>query len=89
MDPRKRLLTVLKREVPDCVPVAPDFSYMVNIKKRTDGIKVKQGALAHVHSCGPEKELVRIFTEETDLAVIDPLDTLPIGDCDISKQKGD
>ena len=29
MTPRERLLTVLRGEVPDCVPVAPDFSNMI------------------------------------------------------------
>lgn len=86
MNSRERLLTVLKGEVPDCVPVAPDLSYMVNIK-RGGRDKFKQGVPAHVHSCGPEKELVRIFAEETDLTVIDPLEKPPMGDCDSSKKK--
>jgi hypothetical protein len=29
MTPRERLLTVLRGEIPDCVPVAPDFSNMI------------------------------------------------------------
>jgi len=40
-----------------------------------------------VHSCGPENELVRIFAEETDLTVIDPLERPPMGDCDLAELK--
>ena len=29
MEPRERLLTVLRGGIPDCVPVAPDFSNMI------------------------------------------------------------
>lgn len=32
MTPRERLLTTLKGEIPDCVPVAPDFSNMIPAK---------------------------------------------------------
>lgn len=42
---------------------------------------------SHVHSCGPEKELVRIFAEETGLTVIDPLEEPPMGDCDLAEIK--
>jgi len=45
------------------------------------------GICTHVHSCGPEAELVRIMAEETDLTVIDPLETPPMGDCDLADLK--
>ncbi len=45
------------------------------------------GFPTHVHSCGPERELVKIFAEETDLAVIDPLEVPPMGDCDLAELK--
>jgi len=45
------------------------------------------GLPSHLHSCGPEKELVRIMAEETELTVIDPLETPPMGDCDLSDLK--
>lgn len=45
------------------------------------------GLPTHVHSCGPEKELVRILTEETALTVIDPLEIPPMGDCDLAELK--
>lgn len=45
------------------------------------------GIPTHVHSCGPEKELVRMAVEETDLTVIDPLEIAPMGDCDLAELK--
>ncbi|NLF30125.1 MAG: hypothetical protein GX591_04460 [Planctomycetes bacterium] len=45
------------------------------------------GMPTHVHSCGPEAELVRIFAEETALTVIDPLEIPPMGDCDLAALK--
>lgn len=45
------------------------------------------GLPTHVHSCGPEKELVKIFAEQTDLTVIDPLEIPPMGDCDLAEMK--
>jgi uroporphyrinogen-III decarboxylase len=41
----------------------------------------------HVHSCGPEMELVRMAVEETDLTLIDPLEISPMGDCDLAELK--
>ena len=45
------------------------------------------GIPTHVHSCGPEKELVRFAAEETRLTIIDPLETPPMGDCDLAELK--
>ncbi len=45
------------------------------------------GIPTHVHSCGPEAELVKIMAEETDLTVIDPLEVPPMGDCDLAELK--
>jgi uroporphyrinogen decarboxylase len=42
---------------------------------------------SHVHSCGPEKALVKIFAEETDLTVVDPLEIPPMGDCNLKELK--
>lgn len=47
----------------------------------------QDGIFSHVHSCGPEKELVRILAEETGLTVIDPLEEPPMGDCDLAEIK--
>ena len=41
----------------------------------------------HVHSCGPEKELVKMAALETELTVIDPLEVPPMGDCDLAELK--
>ena len=45
------------------------------------------GIPTHVHSCGPEKEFVRMAAEETKLTVIDPLEVPPMGDCDLAELK--
>jgi len=40
-----------------------------------------------LHSCGLEKELVKICAEETDLSIINPLEVPPMGDCDLKEMK--
>ena len=45
------------------------------------------GIPTHVHSCGPEAELVKMAAEETLLTVIDPLEVAPHGDCDLADLK--
>ena len=45
------------------------------------------GFPTHVHSCGPEAALVKVFAEETSLTVIDPLEIAPMGDCDLAELK--
>ncbi len=55
--------------------------------KRAVELAAKAGIPTHVHSCGPEKALVKILAEETDLTVIDPLETPPMGDCDLAELK--
>jgi len=47
---------------------------------------------SHIHSCGPEKELIKYCYGETDLTIIDPLEIPPMGDCilkDLKKKYGD
>lgn len=56
------------------------------VKEMTKLCKQK-GIPSHVHSCGPEKNLVKIFYEETDLTVIDPLEIPPMGDCCLKELK--
>lgn len=56
------------------------------VKKLTSLCK-KYNIPSHIHSCGPEKELVKIFAEETELTVVDPLEIPPMGDCDLKKLK--
>lgn len=55
--------------------------------KRVIELAAAAGIPTHVHSCGPAKELVRIMAEETALTVIDPLETPPMGDCDLKEIK--
>ena len=55
--------------------------------KRTIDLATQAGLPTHVHSCGPETELVKIMAEETDLTVIDPLEIPPMGDCDLAELK--
>ena len=45
------------------------------------------GIPTHLHSCGPEKELVKIMATETSLTVIDPLEIPPMRDCDLAELK--
>ncbi len=45
------------------------------------------GMMTHVHSCGPERALVKVMAEETALTVIDPLEEPPMGDCNLAEIK--
>ncbi|MCJ7728507.1 MAG: hypothetical protein MUO27_01295 [Sedimentisphaerales bacterium] len=59
--------------------------------KRAIELATKAGFPTHIHSCGPEKHLIKIMAEETTLTVIDPLEIPPMGDCilaDIKKLYG-
>ncbi len=47
----------------------------------------KLGIPTHVHSCGPEKDLVKMVAEETRLTVVDPLEVPPMGDCNLAELK--
>jgi uroporphyrinogen decarboxylase len=55
--------------------------------RRVIELAAAAGVPTHVHCCGPERELVRIFAEETELTVIDPLEHPPMGDCDLAELK--
>lgn len=55
--------------------------------KRAIELASSIGMPTHVHSCGPEKELVKIMVEETGLSIIDPLEIPPMGDCDLAELK--
>ncbi|MEI6846234.1 MAG: uroporphyrinogen decarboxylase family protein, partial [Candidatus Firestonebacteria bacterium] len=49
--------------------------------KRAIELATKLGLPTHVHSCGPEKELVEFMAENTNLTIIDPLEIPPMGNC--------
>lgn len=57
------------------------------ILKRVTELANELGIPTHVHSCGPEKELVKMAAEETKLTVIDPLESPPMGDCNLKELK--
>lgn len=57
------------------------------VLKRTTELACDLGIPTHVHSCGPETELVRMAAEETKLSIIDPLEVPPMGDCDLADLK--
>jgi uroporphyrinogen decarboxylase len=55
--------------------------------KRATELASSAGIPTQIHSCGPEKELVRIMAERTNLTLIDPLERPPMGDCDLAELK--
>jgi uroporphyrinogen decarboxylase len=57
------------------------------VLQRVTELAHELGIPTHVHSCGPEKELVKMAALETQLTVIDPLEVPPMGDCDLAELK--
>jgi uroporphyrinogen-III decarboxylase len=57
------------------------------IVKKMTALAKQHGFFSHIHSCGPETEVVKLCAEETDLTVIDPLEIPPMGDCDLKELK--
>lgn len=57
------------------------------IVKRITKLCKEYNIPSHLHSCGPEKELVKMTAEETDLTIIDPLEISPMGDCNLKDLK--
>ena len=45
------------------------------------------GMPSQIHCCGPERALVQMSAEETDLDSINPLEIPPMGDCDLRELK--
>ncbi|MHB9133820.1 MAG: uroporphyrinogen decarboxylase family protein [Armatimonadota bacterium] len=45
------------------------------------------GIPSQIHCCGPERELVQMCAEETDLTSINPLEVPPMGNCTLSDIK--
>lgn len=46
-----------------------------------------KGIPTHLHCCGPERHLVEIAANESDLTAIEPLEISPMGDCDLKEIK--
>ena len=55
--------------------------------KHVTQLAYELGIPTHAHSCGPEREFVRMAAEETKLTLIDPLEVPPMGDCDLAELK--
>jgi uroporphyrinogen decarboxylase len=55
--------------------------------KKVTRMAREAGVPTMLHSCGKERELVRICAEETDLDCINPLEPPPMGDCDLAEIK--
>jgi len=95
----KRFANIMKLEVkPDFLCVGGSGTMIFNTVEMVRKISLpavkyvtehafRAGIPTHVHSCGPEKELVKIMAEETDLTIIDPLEIPPMGDCDLRELK--
>jgi len=61
--------------------------YVLPITKKMSKLAKENGLFSHVHSCGPEAQLVKMFAEETDLTIIDPLEIAPMGNCNLKELK--
>lgn len=57
------------------------------VLKRATELAYDLGIPTHIHSCGPERLLVKMAVEETRLSIIDPLEIPPMGDCDLADLK--
>jgi len=61
--------------------------YSLPTLKEVCRIAAEAGVATMVHSCGRERELVKICAEETGLDCINPLEIAPMGDCDLGEIK--
>ncbi|NLV74967.1 MAG: hypothetical protein GXY52_09870 [Chloroflexi bacterium] len=55
--------------------------------KKLSRMARQAGVLTILHSCGLEKDLVKMCAEETELDCINPLEPPPMGDCNLSEIK--
>jgi uroporphyrinogen decarboxylase len=53
--------------------------------KELTRMAAENGVPVLLHSCGRERELVKIAAAETDLTCINPLEPPPMGDCDLAE----
>ena len=58
------------------------------IKKMTQMAK-QAGIPTMLHSCGKERALIEILSDESDLDCVNPLEIPPMGDCDLAEIKRD
>jgi uroporphyrinogen decarboxylase len=68
---------------------SPDIfrDLVLPLLKRATELAAEIGIPTHIHSCGPETELVKMSALETKLSVIDPLELAPMGDSDLATLK--
>jgi uroporphyrinogen decarboxylase len=55
--------------------------------KQVTKMAKQYGVITHLHCCGPERRLVEIAANETDLSCIEPLEIRPMGDCCLKEIK--
>ena len=55
--------------------------------KKVTKIAKQANILSGIHSCGKEYDLVEMCAKETDLDYVNPLEVLPMGDCELSDLK--
>ena len=55
--------------------------------KEITRICAEAGIPSQIHCCGPERALVEMCAHETDLSSINPLETPPMGDCELAEIK--
>jgi len=51
--------------------------------KKVTALAKSKGVITHLHCCGPERKLVEIAAQESDLSSIEPVEEPPMGDCDL------
>ena len=55
--------------------------------KEITGVCRRANVPSQIHCCGPERALVAMCAEETELSSINPLEIPPMGDCDLADIK--
>jgi uroporphyrinogen decarboxylase len=55
--------------------------------KRLTRLAKRHNVMTHMHCCGPERALVKIAANETQLDGIEPLEVSPMGDCELKEIK--
>ena len=55
--------------------------------KKVTKIAKEAGIISGIHSCGKEYSLVEMCANETDLSYVNPLEILPMGDCELADLK--
>lgn len=63
--------------------------YSLPVIQKMTKMSREAGLPSLLHSCGKQKELIKIFAEETDLDVANPLEIPPMGDCNLAEIKAD